>query len=189
MKAAPGSADRELRAETVVDAPPDRVWALLSDVSRMPRLEPRAGPDAAAQARRDARGQWYLGINRRKGVVWPTRNVVAVLEPGRTLAWDTKTERRPVDLGDHARPARAPASCTGARCRTKLTLLSKVFAQVFLGGGAEHADELEAGMAQHGRPAEGGRGALSARTPGVPQGKSAVREHAGQSRGSGRSDG
>ena len=36
-------------------------------------------------------GQWYLGINRRKAVVWPTRSVVAVLEPGRSLAWDTRS--------------------------------------------------------------------------------------------------
>src|SRR3546814_7402653 len=35
--------------------------------------------------------QWYLGINRRKYAVWPTRSVVAAVEPGRLLAWDTKS--------------------------------------------------------------------------------------------------
>jgi len=36
-------------------------------------------------------GQQYLGINRRKAVIWPTRSVVAVLEPEQALAWDTRS--------------------------------------------------------------------------------------------------
>ena len=93
------------------------------------------------------RGQWYVGINRRKGVVWPTRNVVAVLEPGRAARLGHDLERRPVDLGDHAvrrgHARRAPAPGAG-----EADAAQRVFAPVFLGGGAEHADELEAGMAR-----------------------------------------
>jgi hypothetical protein len=91
--------------------------------------------------------QWYLGINRRKAVVWPTRSVVATLEDGSTLAWDTRTsgarwiyELSPAGSGTrvvHRRPV-----------PEKLTLLSRAFAPALLGGSAEHADELEAGMAQ-----------------------------------------
>jgi hypothetical protein len=74
--------------------------------------------------------------------------VVSVLEPGRVLAWDTKSsgarwiwELSPDGSGGttvvHRRPV--PGG---------VTLLSRVFAPLALGGSAEHADELEAGMAQ-----------------------------------------
>jgi hypothetical protein len=92
-------------------------------------------------------GQWYLGLNRRKAVVWPTRNVVAALEPGRTLAWDTTSsgarwiwELEPDGDGTrvvHRRPV-----------PRRLTLLARTFAPVALGGNEGHADELEAGMEQ-----------------------------------------
>ncbi len=92
-------------------------------------------------------GQWYLGINRRKAVVWPTRSVVAAVEPGRRLVWDTKSsgaqwiwELEEVEGGTrvvHRRPV--PKA---------VTLLSKAFAPAFLGGSVEHADELEQGMAR-----------------------------------------
>jgi uncharacterized protein YndB with AHSA1/START domain len=140
-------ADRELRAETVVQASPTQVWALLADLHRMPALSPelvRMLPLGRGGLRE---GQAYLGINRRKWVVWPTRSVVVTVEPGKTLAWDTKSSgarwiyeltregtgtrvvhRRPVPSG--------------------LALLSKVFAPLALGGGEAHADELEAGMEQ-----------------------------------------
>ncbi|MCB0896561.1 MAG: hypothetical protein KDB43_14530 [Nocardioidaceae bacterium] len=71
---------------------------------------------------------------------------MAVLEPGRVLAWDTRSsgarwiwELSPAGAGTrvvHRRPV--PRALTG---------VSRVFAPVFLGGNAVHADELEAGMA------------------------------------------
>ena len=67
-------------------------------------------------------------------MIWPTRSVVAVLEPGRSLAWDTKSsgarwiwELSPE--GDRTRVVhRRPVPAA-------LTVMSKVFAPVFLGGG------------------------------------------------------
>ena len=142
------SADRELRAEAIVAAPPERVWELLTDLSRMPDWSPELVVMVPLKAGGLRVGQWYLGINRRKAALWPTRSVVAVLEPGRTLAWDTRSsgarwiwEVEPDGTGGtrlvHRRPV--PAG---------VTLLSRVFAPLALGGSARHADELEAGMRQ-----------------------------------------
>jgi uncharacterized protein YndB with AHSA1/START domain len=141
------TAARELRAETTVAAPPARVWAVLTDLRRMPDWSPelvRMVPLTPGGLRV---GQQYLGFNRRKAAVWPTRSVVAVLEPGRTLAWDTRSsgarwiyELSPEGAGTrvvHRRPV-----------PRRLTVLSKVFAPLALGGSDEHADELERGMAQ-----------------------------------------
>jgi uncharacterized protein YndB with AHSA1/START domain len=142
-----GTADRELRAEAIVDASPERVWDLLTDFSRMPEWSPELVRMVPLKPGGLRVGQWYLGINRRKAVVWPTRSVVAALEPGRRLAWDTKSsgaqwiwELEPAEGGTrvvHRRPVP----------RT-LTALSRAFAPVLLGGGPEHADELEQGMAR-----------------------------------------
>ncbi len=141
------SADRELRVEDVVDAPPEQVWALLTDFSRMPDWSPELVRMVAMKPGGLRVGQWYLGINRRKAVVWPTRSVVAEVEPGRRLVWDTRSsgarwiwELAPEGAGTrvvHSRPV-----------PRKLTGMSHLFAGAFLGGVEGHADELEAGMAR-----------------------------------------
>jgi uncharacterized protein YndB with AHSA1/START domain len=144
---APSTAARELHAEAVVDAPAEQVWELLCDLSRMPDWSPELVRMVPLKPGGLRVGQWYLGINKRKAVVWPSRSVVAILEPGRSLAWDTRSSGARwiwelVPEGDktrvvHRRPV--PRS---------LTTLSRLFAPVFLGGNEGHADELEAGMAQ-----------------------------------------
>ena len=146
-EAGSGPADRELRAEAVVAAPPARVWRLLSDVSHMGEWSPELVRMIPMKPGGLRKGQWYLGINKRKGVVWTTRSVVAVLEPERALAWDVRTngtrwvwEIRPEGEGTrviHRRPVPEGISWLG-----------NAFARVFLGGINEHADELEQGMAR-----------------------------------------
>ena len=88
------SADRELRGEAEVAAPTPAVWALLTDLSRMPQWSPELVRMVPLKPGGLRVGQCYLGINRRKAAVWPTRNVVAVLEPGRVPAWMARTVAR-----------------------------------------------------------------------------------------------
>lgn len=148
MSAAPGSrAQRELRAETVIDAPPAKVWSLLTDLSRMPDWSPELVRMVPLKRGGLRVGQWYLGINRRKAVVWPTRSVVAEVEPGRRLTWDTRSSGARwiwelVPEGDGTRVVHRRPVPKG------VTVTSKVFAPLFLGGSEGHADELEAGMAE-----------------------------------------
>lgn len=146
------AADRELRAETTVAASPQAVWGVLSDPREMPRLSdelvrmvPLGGSDLRP-------GRTCLGVNRRGPVVWPTRSVVAEVEPGRLLSWDTLSsgarwiwELEPVadDRGGQATRVvhRRPVP-------ERLTRASGLFAGLLLGGAEGHADELEAGMAR-----------------------------------------
>ncbi len=141
------SADRELVATADVGAPPQQVWDLLTDFSRMPSWSPELVTMLPLLRGGLRVGQQYVGVNKRKSMVWPTRSVVAVLEPGRTLAWDTKSSgarwiwelAQNVDGGTtvtHRRPV--PSG---------LTRVSGIFAKAFLGGADGHCDELEAGMA------------------------------------------
>lgn len=139
------TADRELRAETVIDAPIGTVWSVISDVSRMPEWSDECFKMLPLKSGGLRLNQWYLGLNRRKAVIWPTRSVVSALEPEAKLAWLTKSsgaewiyELTPEGSGTrvvHRRPV--PAG---------LTMLSKAFAPVALGGSEGHADELEVSM-------------------------------------------
>lgn len=142
-------ADRELSAEATIQAPPDRVWALVTDFARLPEWSPELVRMVALKPGGLRVGQWYLGINRRKAVVWPTRSVVSALEPGRRIAWDT------VSSGARWIWELTPDGPEGTATRVvhrrpvpkRLTILSKVFAPLALGGSEGHADELEASMA------------------------------------------
>ena len=144
-----GSADRELRAEATVAAPPERVWALLTDFARMPEWSPELVRMVPLKPGGLRVGQWYLGVNRRKAAVWPTRNVVSALEPGRVVAWDTTSsgarwiwELEPEADGAATRIVhRRPVP-------RRITAMSKAFAPLALGGSEAHADELEQGMAR-----------------------------------------
>lgn len=141
------AADRELRAEAGVAAPPDRVWALVTDFARMREWSPELVAMVPLKPGGLRVGQWYLGINRRKAAVWPTRSVVALLEPGRAVAWDTRSSgaRWIWELeadGEGTRVVHRRQVPDG------VTWLSRTFAPLALGGSESHADELEAGMAE-----------------------------------------
>lgn len=145
-----GPADRELRAEATVEAPPERVWALLTDFARMPEWSPELVRMVPLKPGGLRVGQWYLGINRRKAAVWPTRSVVTTLEPGRTVAWDTTSSgARWIWELSQAGPDDTFTRVVHRRpVPRRITAMSKVFAPLALGGSEGHADELEEGMAR-----------------------------------------
>lgn len=140
------SADRELRASAHVAATPAEVWTVLGDVRRMPALSPELVRMIALKPGGLRPGQWYLGINRRGYVAWPTRSVVTDVEPGRRLAWDTASsgarwiwELSPEGTGTrvvHRRPV-----------PRRLTVETRLFAAAFLHGADRHSDDLESDMA------------------------------------------
>lgn len=143
-----GEADRELRAEISVAASPDRVWQVLTDLSRMREWSPETVRMLALKRGGLRVGQWYLGINRRKAVVWPTRNVVVEVRPGRRLAWDTTSSGARWIYDLHVDGEGTRVVHTRPVPRGRLTLASSVVASSLLGGATAHADELEAGMQQ-----------------------------------------
>lgn len=139
------NADRELRVETVINAPVGAVWSVLSDVSRMPEWSDEVIKMIPLKSGGLRLNQWYLGINRRKAVIWPTRSVVRALEPEATLAWLTKSSGAEwiyelVAEGAGTRVVHRRPVPSG------LTRVSKAFAPLALGGGEQHADELEVSM-------------------------------------------
>ena len=140
-------AERELRVETTIAASPSQVWAVLSNLDRMPEMSPELVRMVPLKRGGLRAGQAYLGINKRKWVVWPTRSGVVTVDPEKALAWDTKSSgaRWIYELtpeGDGTRVVHRRPVPRG------LTLIGKAFAPVALGGIEGHAHELEAGMGQ-----------------------------------------
>ncbi|MCL8026472.1 SRPBCC family protein [Nocardioides bruguierae] len=142
-----GGAERELRVEAVLAAPPDAVWRALTDLRRMPSWSPELVTMLRLRPGGLRAGQQYLCVNRRGPVLWPTRSVVRACRPCRELSWLTTSsgalwvwELAPAGEGTrvvHRRPV--PEGTTW---------LSRAFAPLFLGGNEGHADELESGMAR-----------------------------------------
>ena len=123
------------------------MWAVLSDLDRMPEMSPELVRMVPLKRGGLREGQAYLGINKRKWVLWPTRSVVVTVDPEQALAWDTRSSgaRWIYELtpdGDGTRVVHRRPVPSG------LTLIGKLFALVALGGNEGHADELEAGMGQ-----------------------------------------
>jgi uncharacterized protein YndB with AHSA1/START domain len=139
------TADRELKAEVTVDASPDRVWATITDLKQLPDFSPELVTMVPLKRGGLREGQWYLGINRRKAFVWPTRNIVAIFEPGKTIAWDTTTSGARW-IFEVAAEGTSTRLTQRRSVPTKLTTIGRLTAASALGGGEEHADELEDGM-------------------------------------------
>ena len=120
---------------------------MLGDVRRMPELSPELVRMIPLKKGGLRPGQWYLGVNRRKAVLWPTRSVVADVRPRPDGRLGHQVQRGPLDLGAHARGDRHPGGAPPAGA-AQADAAQHVFAKVFLGGIGGHADELEEGMAQ-----------------------------------------
>ncbi|MBU2696168.1 SRPBCC family protein [Pimelobacter sp. 30-1] len=142
-------AARELRAETVIDAPAAHVWALLTDFGQLAQWSPETVRMVPLKPGGLRVGQWYLGINRRKAVFWPTRSVVADVEPERRLVWDTASSGAQWiwELTPDADDARRTQVVHRRPVPGALSLGSRIVAPLLLGGNEAHADELEQGMA------------------------------------------
>ncbi|MYW17852.1 SRPBCC family protein, partial [Streptomyces sp. SID2955] len=94
-------ADRPtVEVRTWIDAPPDRVWQLVSDITLMPALSEELrsvhwldGADAPAVGAR------FVGHSRHEALgEWSTTSHVVECEPGRVLAWAVQDPDEPAAL-------------------------------------------------------------------------------------------
>ncbi len=131
-----------------IQAAPERVWELVSDVRRMGEWSPECFRCMWLGRRRGpVPGARFVGFNRRGFVCWPTLNRVEQAERGRSFLFLTTTSgvrwgyrMEPVDDGTELVEHRDTS-------HSKRWVV-KPFAELLLGGEDRHADELRAGMRQ-----------------------------------------
>lgn len=88
---------RELSRSVCVDAPPERVFDLVSDLPGMGRFSPEnAGGRWLGGATGPAVGAGFRGQNRRGLHRWSTRVTVTRCEPGRAFAFSVSSVGLPV---------------------------------------------------------------------------------------------
>ncbi|MCF8588616.1 SRPBCC family protein [Gordonia liuliyuniae] len=128
-----------------IDASPEAVWSVVSDLKRMGEWSPQCkkmivfGGDVKQGAR-------TLNVNRRGPLVWPTSAKVVAFEPNREIAfritenhtvWSYRIE--PTATGSRVTEQRAAAG--GKTTAVSSFLVDKVF-----GGNDSFEDELRAGI-------------------------------------------
>ena len=74
-----------LQAEIEIDAPVSKVWALVSDLGKMPRWSPQCRVMKAIGPLRQ--GARTINLNRRKRLFWPTTCTVTEVIPEKKLAF------------------------------------------------------------------------------------------------------
>ncbi len=129
-----------------IAAPPDRVYAIVTDIAQMGRLSPECtGGKWLDGATGPAVGASFKGTNKRGIARWSTTNRVVEAEPGKAFAFETQqsgtrwTYRLDADGdGTVVTEARTPFK--------ERPLVARLFSKLALGGVAEHDDEMRAGM-------------------------------------------
>lgn len=80
---------QEVRVERTIAAPPDELWALVADVTRMGEWSPEAtGARWQGGASGPALGARFKGTNRAGKKSWTTDCTITACEPGKRFAFD-----------------------------------------------------------------------------------------------------
>lgn len=135
----------QLHASVDIEATPERVWSLVTDLPRMASWSPQVvktfvrGPVQ--------QGTKALNINRRGPLVWPTRSKVVAFEPHREFAFRIKDNAtiwafvlEPTATGTRVVHER--------RTPDGISQISHTLQKHVLGGVDRFTDELRAGMQQ-----------------------------------------
>jgi hypothetical protein len=134
------------RASVHIAAPADRIYDIVSDITKMGRLSPECtGGSWLGGATGPAVGARFRGWNKRGLARWFTTNTVVAAERGKAFAFETKQSgmRWRYDL----EPDETGTVVTESRAAFKDRPLSaRVFTKLALGGVPEHEDELREGM-------------------------------------------
>ena len=133
---------RPLEATVEIAAPLEQVWALVSDVRRMPEFSPELRK-VWAIGRATGTGARFLGVNVRGVVAWPTMSTVVRWEPSRAVA--RKTRESGATWVYELEPAGERTRMVGRRILPRFTVGTTLLGPV-IGGAAGHDAELAAGL-------------------------------------------
>lgn len=132
-----------LQAQIDIDAPPQKVWALISDVRRMPQWSPQCRWMRPFGPLRP--GTRTLNLNRRRRLFWLTTSTVVDVLPEQRLAFRVDTNRTiwSYELEPRAEGTRLTES---RHAENGVTAFSSLSVNALLGGNTSFERELVEGM-------------------------------------------
>jgi uncharacterized protein YndB with AHSA1/START domain len=132
-----------LQAQIDIDAPVAKVWALVSDLSRMPQWSPQCRVMKALGPLRQ--GTRTINLNRRNKMFWPTTCVVTEVIPEKKMAFQVNQngaiwsyELEPTDAGTRLVESR--------HAENGVTAFSTLSVNAMFGGVPNFERELVDGM-------------------------------------------
>ena len=128
-----------------IDAPPARVWEVISDVRNAPQWSSQA-VKVITPGGRTTKGTWALNINKRGPVFWPTTSRVVEFEPGRRFA-NRISENTPIWVFELEPTANGGTRLTERReVPEGLTFISKFLTDKLFGGQPSFTSEMGEGV-------------------------------------------
>ncbi|MDD4867157.1 MAG: SRPBCC family protein [Mycobacterium sp.] len=132
-----------LQAQIDIDAPPAKVWALISDLRRMPEWSPQCRWMQPLGPLRP--GTRTLNINRRNLLFWPTTSTIVEMIPEKKLAFRVNANRSVWSY--ELEPAGAGTRVVESRhAENGVSALSSMTQNTLLGGTGAFERELLDGM-------------------------------------------
>ncbi|MGV0793096.1 SRPBCC family protein [Mycolicibacterium sp. XJ1819] len=135
-----------LQAQVEINAPVTKVWALVSDLSRMPQWSPqcRAMKVLGGPVRQGSR---TVNLNRRKFLFWPTTSRVTEFIPEEKIAF--RVNENGTVWSFELAPADGGTRLTQTRhAENGVKPISSVAVNAFMGGVPSFEEELVEGMNQ-----------------------------------------
>lgn len=139
------SAPAAIESSIEIDAPPARVWEVVSEVRNAPQWSSQAHKVVALGGRTTA-GTWALNINKRGPIFWPTTSRVVEFEPGRRFA-NRITENTTIWVFELEPTADGGTRLTERReVPSGLTFISTFLTDKVFGGQPSFTKELDRGV-------------------------------------------
>jgi uncharacterized protein YndB with AHSA1/START domain len=135
----------ELEATIEIAAPPEKVWALVSDIERMSSWSPQV-VRSTVDGDVVGVGTTFTNDNQQDDVTWPTNARVERFDPPRELAFKVKENRLIWSFALEALPEGRTRVTQRRECPDRITELSVDFTNAYLGGVEAFTDRQRAGM-------------------------------------------
>lgn len=137
--------EADLEQSIEIDAPPARVWSLVTDLTRMSERSPQVvrtvvhgGPVQL--------GTRFFNLNRRGLLLWPTRATVVRFEPHTNFAFRTKDNLVIWSFALETTPTGGTRVIHRRETPDGISRVSVILTRIALGGQQRFAGELAEGM-------------------------------------------
>lgn len=135
-----------LEATIEIDAPPDRVWALVSDIERMSSWSPQVVRSKVTGDGPVGVGTTFVNDNQHDDVAWPTNARVVRFDPQREFAFKVKENRLIWSFELVPLPGGGTRLTQRRECPDGITELSVSWTEAYLGGVEAFTERQRAGM-------------------------------------------